>query len=87
MGDEGCFSLVAILDLHVVVSPTNIEFGEDFGILQFVNEIGDEGKGVGVTDGMFVDVSIVLARAKSSVLLFNEEKGGCLWRVGWANLP
>ena len=79
MGNEGCFPLVAILDSHVVVSPMNVEFGEDFGISQFVDEIRDEGKGVGVTDGMFVDISVVLARAKSSVLLFNEGEGGCLW--------
>ena len=46
----------------------------------------DEGKGVGVTDGMFIDVLVVLARAESSVLLFDEEERGCLWRVGGANL-
>ena len=86
MGDEGCLPLVAILDSHVVVSPTNVEFGEDFGISQFVNEIGDEGKGVGITDGMFVDVAVILARVKSSVLLFDKEEGGRLWQVGWVNL-
>ena len=37
-------------------------------------------------DGMFVDVSIVLARAESTILLFDEEERGCLWRVGRANL-
>ena len=35
---------------------------------------------------MFVDVLIVLARAESTILLFDEEERGCLWRVGWANL-
>ena len=86
MGDKGCFPLVAIFDPHVVVSPTNIKFGEDFGILQFVDEIGDEGKGIGITDGMFIDVVVILARAKSSIPLFDEEEGGRLWRVGQANL-
>ena len=29
-------------------------------------------------DGMFIDVSVVLPRAEPSVLLFDEEEGGCL---------
>ena len=32
MGDEGGFPLVSILDMDIVVSPSYIEFGEDFGI-------------------------------------------------------
>ena len=32
VGNEGCLPLVTVLDLHVVVSPTNVELGEDFGI-------------------------------------------------------
>ena len=78
MGDEGCLPLVTIFDSYVVVSPANIELGEDFGISQFIYEIGDEGKGVGVTDGMFVDIAVVLAGAKSSIFLFDEEEWGCL---------
>ena len=30
-------------------------------------------------DGVFVDVLIVLARAESTILLFDEEERGCLW--------
>ena len=86
MGDKGCLPLMAILDSHIVVSPTNVEFCEDSGISQFVDEIGDEGKGVGVTDSMFVDVAVILARAKSSILLFDEEEGERLWQVGRGNL-
>ena len=32
VGNEGCLPLVTILDSHIVVSPTNVELGEDFGI-------------------------------------------------------
>ena len=70
---------MAILDSHIVVPPMNVEFGEDFGISQFVDEIGDERKGISITDGMFIDIAVILARAKSSILLFDEEEGGCLW--------
>ena len=85
VGDEGGFPLVSVLDSHIVVSPPDIEFGEDLGVSQFVYEVGDERKGIGVSDGVFVDVAVVLARAKSSVLLFDEEEGRCLGRVGWAD--
>ena len=46
--DEGCFPLVAVLDMDVVVSPTNIKFGEVMGIFQLVYKVRDEGKRVGV---------------------------------------
>ena len=30
-------------------------------------------------DGMLIDIAVVLARAESSILLFDEEEGRCLW--------
>ena len=36
---------------------------------------------------MFIDISIILARAESLILFLDEEKRRCLWRVGWANFP
>jgi len=41
MGDEGSFPLVSVFDADVVVAPLNIEFGEDFGISEFIDEVGD----------------------------------------------
>ena len=35
---------------------------------------------------MFVDIVVILARAKSSVFLFDEEEREGLRRVGWVNL-
>ena len=75
MGNKGCFPLVTVLDPYVVVPPSDVELGEDLGVSQFIHEIRDKREGVGVMDGMFVDVTIVLAGAKSSVLLFDEEEG------------
>ena len=74
MGNEGGFPLVAVLDSYVVVSPPNIEFGEDLSVSQLIYEVGDEGKWVSVVDGVFINVTIVLAGAESSVLLFNKEE-------------
>jgi len=41
MGDEGGFPLVSIFDADIVVAPSNIELGEDFGISEFINEVRD----------------------------------------------
>ena len=87
VGNEGCLPLVAIFDSYIVVSPADVELSENLGVSQLVHEIRDEGKGVGVADGMFVDVMIVLAWAESSDLLFDKEKRGGLGRVGRADLP
>ena len=52
--DEGGLPLVAILDADVVVSPLDVKLSKQFGVLEFVNEVGDEGKWIGVAGGMFV---------------------------------
>ena len=78
MGDEGRLPLVTVLDSYVVVPPADIELSENLSISQFVHEVGDEGKGVGVADGMFINVMVILAGAESSILLFDEEERGGL---------
>ena len=78
MGNKSCLPLVTIFDSHVVVSPVNIEFGENIGVSQFIYKIREERKGVGITDGVFIDIMVVLARTESSVFLFDKEEGGCL---------
>ena len=37
-------------------------------------------------NGMFIDVSIVLTWAESSILFFDEEKRRCLGEIGQADL-
>ena len=85
MGNEGCLPLVAVLDLHVVVSPANIKLGENFGISQLIHKVGDEGERVGVMNGVFIDIMVVLAGAESSILFFDEKERGGLGRVGRTN--
>ena len=77
---------MTVLDLYIVIPPSYVELGEDLGISQFVHEIRDEGEWVGVADGVFVDVAVVLTGAKSTVLLFNKEERRGLGGVGWADL-
>ena len=54
MCDEGGLPLVAVLDVKVVVPPVDIKLGEQFGIFELVNEVGDEWEWVGILGGMFV---------------------------------
>ena len=38
-------------------------------------------------NGVFVDISVVLTQAESSIFLFDKEEGRCLGKVGWADFP
>ena len=87
MGDKGGFPLVIIFDADIVVSPVDVKLSEKFGVPEFVNEVRDKGKGIGITDSVFVQVAIVLAGAKSSILFLNKEKRGCLRGVQGVDLP
>ena len=85
MGDEGSLPLMSVFDLDIIVSPSDIELGEDFRPLKFINEVRNEGKRVCIMDGVFIDIVIVLTGSEATVLLFNKEERGCLWEVRGAN--
>ena len=87
VGDEGCLPLVAIFDVDVVISLVNVEFGEVVSIFQLVHKVEDEGKGVCIMGGAFVEVVIVLAKGEFAILLFNDKKRGCLRGIGRSYLP
>ena len=86
MCDEGGLPLVTILDANIVVPPADVKLSKQFGVFEFVDEVGDEGKWIGVAGGMFVQVSVILTGAETAVLLFDKEEWGCLGGVGRANL-
>ena len=85
MDDEGRFPLMPVFDSDIIVSPSDVEPGEDFCPLEFVDEVRNEGKRVCVTDGVFVDIAIVLTGSEATVLLFDKEERGRLWGVRGAN--
>ena len=87
VGDEGCLPLVAILDMDIVVSPTNVKLSEVASIFQLVHKVGNERKGVGIAGGVFIEVSVVLAGAEFTILLLDKEERGCLRGVGRTDLP
>ena len=60
-GNEGSFPLIFLLNVNVVISPTNVEFGEQSGLLHVINEFGNQGERVGISDGVGVQVLVILA--------------------------
>ena len=78
---------MTILDSDIVVSPMNVKLGEVVSVFQLVHEVGDEGEGVSVTSGVFVEVPVILARTKFSILFLDKEEGRCLEGVGRTDLP
>ena len=44
---KGCLPLISILDSHVVVSPSDVQFGEvlHFGSWHCIEDVGDQGQG------------------------------------------
>jgi hypothetical protein len=54
MSNECALPLISVFDTDVVVAPSNIEFGEDLSSFEFIDEVRDKGKRVGITSGVGV---------------------------------
>ena len=87
VGDEGGFPLVSFLYSDIVVPPSYVKLGEDFGIFEFVDEVGDQGKGICVSDSVGVKVSVVLARSEATILFLDKEERGSLGGFGRTDFP
>jgi hypothetical protein len=48
------------MNQDVIVPPSYIHFGEYSGIFEFIEKVGYTRKGVGVLDGVFIEVPIIL---------------------------
>ena len=77
-GNESGFPLIFLPDANVVISPTNVEFGEQGGFLHVIDEFQNEGEWIGISDSVGVQVAVILTWAKGSVLLWYKEEGGGL---------
>ena len=87
MGDKGSFPLVAFFYSDIVISPSYVKLGEDLGIFKFVNEVGNQGEGVCISDSMAIEVLVILARLEASILFLNEEERGSLGGFGQTDFP
>ena len=60
-GDERCFPLILLFDVNVVVTPTDVEFGEQGGLLHVINQFRDERERIAIANGVAIEIAIVLA--------------------------
>ena len=74
-GNESGFPPIFLSNVNVVISPTNVEFGEQGGLLHVIDVFQDEGEWIGISDSVGVQVAVILAWAKGSVLLWYKEEG------------
>ena len=81
MGDKGGFPLVAIFDVDIVIAPTDVKFGKQFGIFELINEVRDKGERVSISNSVFIQISVILVGTEASILFFDKEEWECLGRV------
>ena len=60
-GDESSLPLIFFPNMDVVIAPANVKLGEQDGFFHVINEFGDQGERIGVSDGVGVQVAVVLA--------------------------
>ena len=72
--------------MDIVILPSNIKLSEVASISQLVHKVGDEGKGICIMGGMFVEIHIILAGMEFAILLLDTEEWGGLWGIGRMNL-
>ncbi|KAG6888711.1 hypothetical protein C0992_007750, partial [Termitomyces sp. T32_za158] len=63
-------------NLNVIVPRTEVEFGVDFGALELVDEISDEGKGVSILLSDFIEAPVVNTEAERAILLLDKQYWG-----------
>ena len=86
VGGEGGFSMVLLENLKVVVTATEVQFGEELGTLETVNKVGNKGKGVCVADCPGVDVSVILNHVFRAILFWYEEDWRGLGRLALSDV-
>ena len=76
--DEGSLSLISIFDVDIVIFRSDVHLSEDRGSFKFVDKIRYQREGIGIFDGVLVQVAIVLTRAKGAIFLPYKEEQSCL---------
>ena len=68
--------MITILDPDVVVSLSDVQFGEEFSASQFdhIHDVSHQREGVGILNGLVIQVSVVLARSEFPFFFLQDEK-------------
>ena len=67
---EGSFPFVTFLDTNVVITPSNIKFGEIARALEFVDKFWDQRKRCSIFNSNIVQIAVILDWAKGRGVLF-----------------
>ena len=59
-GLECHFPLISVFDAYIVVTPSDVQFGEILGSFQLVDEFRDEREGIGILYGSFIEFPVIL---------------------------
>src|SRR5882724_65767 len=72
---KSCLPLISFTNPHIVVSPSDIQLGEVFhlGFGHAVEDVWDKGQRVGVLYGHHIELSIILDKVETPILIFDEE--------------
>jgi len=63
-----------MMNTNVVIPPSNVKLGEDSGIFEFVDDVGDKRERVLVLDRERVQLTVVLHRTEFTIFLLNKER-------------
>ncbi|KAG5726821.1 hypothetical protein E4T56_gene586 [Termitomyces sp. T112] len=79
VGPEGCLPFVFLLDVHIVVTPPDVQFCEVLHTPEVVDEFGDEGERVAILHHHSIEYLVVLYQLEGAILHLDEED----WRSHW----
>ena len=83
---EGGLPFVALTNTNIVISGSDIEFGEQRVSLEFFGDVFNVWNRVLIPDRSVVDGSIVLYWAIGSILFFDTEGARGVWGFRWFNV-
>ncbi|KAF9798448.1 hypothetical protein IEO21_10718 [Rhodonia placenta] len=84
---KGRLQFVTSLDPDIVISPSDIELGEERGTVELIHHLSDQRQGVAIFDCDRVQPAVVLYGSKRPFLLFDEEEGGRNGRLRFLYVP
>ena len=61
--DECRFPLVFLLNMNVVIAPSNIKLSEQCGVLHIVDQFWNEGERISIMNSVGIEIMIILARS------------------------
>ncbi|KAG5349114.1 hypothetical protein C0989_005821 [Termitomyces sp. Mn162] len=86
VGPEGHLPLISLLNVHIVVTPLDIQFSEVLCTLEVVDELGNGRKRVAILYHHGIEYPIVLDQSEGAILLFDEEDQRSHWGFGQTDM-